>query len=52
MKKRLVKMISLLLSVIIAIGLSAGSALAGGETGKTAAEQAAAGKKVYRDLPK
>ena len=44
-------MISLILSVIIAIGLSAGSVLADGGTGKTAAEQAAAGKKVYFAAP-
>ena len=47
MKKRMVKMISMLLSVIIAVVLGAGSALAGGETGKTAVPQAGAGKKVY-----
>ena len=46
MKKRMIKMISMLLSVIIAVVLGAGSALAGGETGNPA-EQTGSGKKVY-----
>ena len=51
MKKRVVKMISLLLSVLTVCCLCAGSALAGGAPETTAVGQPGAGNKVYFAAP-